>query len=122
MQGRRKEEQVAGPKGLGMGGPDAGRGFPPSKARAELLESLLSGKPQAVGLSQGPGGSASKLLPSPRLLGATASSWGSRVRDDPPRFWALLLFPEVRQGSICPEHAIHSPDVFCAIVEAPSFH
>lgn len=111
---------MAGPKGLGMGGPDAGRGFPPSKARAELLESLLSGKPQAVGLSQGPGGSASKLLPSPRLLGATASSWGSRVRDDPPRFWAL--FPEVRQGSICPEHAIHSPDVFCAIVEAPSFH
>lgn len=113
---------MAGPEGSGMGRLGAGRGFSTHpQTRAELRESLLSSTPQAVGLSRGPGGSASKLLPSPRLLGATASSWGSRVRDDPPRFWALPLFPEVRGGSICPGHAIHSPDVFCAI-EAPSFH
>lgn len=123
MQGRRRAEQVAGPEGTGMGRLDARRGSPP-QTRSEPLERLLSSNPQAIGLPQPvprPGGSASKLLPSPGLLGATASSWWSRVLGDPPRFWALPLFPGVRGSCVCPGHAIHSPDVFCAI-EAPSFH
>lgn len=74
MPGRRKEEQVAGPEGSDTGRLDAGRGIPIDSCLATRKPSIQC--PTQWGcphLSRGPGSSASKLLPSPGLLGATAS-------------------------------------------------
>lgn len=123
LQGRRKE-QVAGPEGTGVGRLDARGGIPP-KTRAQPLESLLSNTPQAVGLPPPvprAGWLCFQTSPFPWVARSNSFILGEqRVLGDPPQFWALSLFLGVRGGCICPGHAIHSPDVFCAI-EAPSFH
>lgn len=110
-------------RGMGVGRARC-QGRDPPKTRAQPLESLLSSTPQAVRLPhrpQGPGGSCFQTSAFPRVARSNSFILGEqRVLDDPPHPGP---YPSSREqgGCICPGHAIHSPDVFCAI-EAPSFH
>lgn len=91
------EEGGAGgwPQGVLYGRLDARRGIPSRLVLSQWKASCPIPYRQlgCPHLSQGLGGSSFKLLPSLGLLGATASSWGRRVGDDPPRNWTLSLSP-----------------------------